>query len=215
MYNVTNMFLRLKESVTQTYNGVKYVVGTFLNLRANGYNPEQIGILSPYGQGSIPVDNIKGLVLPIEGSNKLYYNIGFLVTVPPILHDFKKGESWSNSLNYTLMYQNDGIIAYKINDSNNYKATLPNGEWVGKLVQDRINEIEAMISEINANYTALLAAVNGHTHTYSPGPGSPTETGGPSSTLSQTPLPVPSTLAADTASITAEEYLINDHGILP
>jgi hypothetical protein len=89
---------------------------------------------------------------------------------------------------------------------------LPNGEFGGQMMQNRITEIENMISKINNNYNTLVSLFNSHVHSGVQSGGN--NSGQPLSSLSQTQLPIPSTLSQDTNYIANENYLINDKGTL-
>lgn len=198
----------LVEVVQQTYNGLLAYVGTFSGLRGNSANVSSVQLSNPYGHDSIPPVGLPAFILPLNGSHKSSACLGYFTeTVNNIKHTPVQGEAWLYSQNYLLMAKLDGLQAFKY-ANNTYYATLPNGEFVGKMMQNRITEIENMISEININSTTLMAwatlvtaALNalGRTEV---------------TALSQTPLQVPQTLAKDTNYITNENYLINDSGTL-
>lgn len=198
----------LVEIVQQNYNGLLAYIGTFTGLRGNSTNVSSVRLSNPYGHGSMPPAGLPAFILSIDGSHKSNACLGYFTeTVNNIKHTPVQGEAWLYSKNYLLMAKLDGLQAFKYSN-NTYYATLPNGEFVGKMMENRITEIENMIAEININYTALMtwatlvtSALNSLSH--------PEVTA-----LTQTQLPLPNTLAKDTNYITNENYLINDSGTL-
>ncbi len=198
----------LQSAVTSVFGAVKFITGTFTNIRAKGYNITNIPILSPYGQGSIPVTNLKGVLIPLDHSNKSYVNCGFHIVVPPIPYTFSTGESWSNSQNYVLAYQKNGIIGYRVSDTG-YSATLPSGEWVGKLVSDLIADNNTTLRNyINEQINFFLRT---HVH-------SGVTTGVGTSGIATDIIPditQNTILADDKESIDNQNYLINNNGTTP
>lgn len=186
------------------------LVGTITNMRGNAFQISDVKLSTPYGVGSIPPKGATAVIIPVEGSTKSSVVVGYLINLPTgIAHDFVDGESWLHSRNYLLGALEDALQAYRHGDTN-YKATLPNGEFVGNMMLNRINEIEIMLQGINTNYTALQQAYNTHAHSgVMTGAG---VSGVPSATISIPPLIISQELAKDKASIIAEEYLINDKG---
>ncbi len=194
MQKVTAMFVKLGKAIISTYNGVSFITGTFLNVRANGYNPTNIITLSPYGQGSFPVPGIRGMLIPDQDSNKAYYNVGFSNTLPPgTSYTPVEGESWDFSQNYVLAYMNMGIMAYRVNDDV-YHATLISGEWVNKILSDIIAD----------NNTTLRDYINDVIVPAFSGLG-----------VTIAPIPTNATLTSDNSAISSGYTLINDTGTLP
>jgi hypothetical protein len=198
----------IKNAIVSMFGSISFITGQFVNIRAKGYNITNIPVLSPYGHGSIPVSNQKGLLIPLDNSNKSYVNCGYHTVIPPIPYTFEAGEAWSNSQNYVLAYQKNGIIGYRVND-NSFSATLPNGEWVGKLVSDLIADNNTTIREyINEQINLFL-----RTHVHS---GVTTGTGVSGTATDIIPDIEPNaTLAADNTAISEQKYLINDSGVNP
>jgi hypothetical protein len=202
----------LVEVVKKSYNGIISYVGTFSGLRGNATNVSSVQMVSPYGHGAIPPIGLPAFILPINGSHKSNACLGYLTeTVDNIKDNPVQGEGWLYSQNYVLLARLSGLQAYKYGNTT-YFATLPNGEFVGQMLQNRITEIENMISEINNNYNTLVSLFNSHAHSGVQGGNS--NSAGPLSPLSQTQLPIPNTLSKDTNYITNENYLINDSGTL-
>lgn len=202
------IMVAIKSAIANMFGAISFVTGEFMDIRAKGYNITNIPILSPYGHGSIPVSYQKGLLIPLDNSNKSYVNCGYHTVIPPIPYTFEAGEAWSNSQNYVLAYQKNGIIGYRVND-NSFSATLPNGEWVGKLVSDLIADNNTTIREyINEQINVFLTT---HVHA---GVTTGMGTSGPATDII-TDIPPNATLTADNTAISEQKYLINDSGVNP
>lgn len=188
------------------------LVGTITNMRGNAFQISDVKLSTPYGVGSIPPKGATAVIIPVEGSTKSSVVVGYLINLPTdIAHDFVDGESWLHSRNYLLGALEDALQAYRHGDTD-YKATLPNGEFVGNMMLNRINEIEIMLQEINDNYTTLKTTYNAHTHSnVMTGAG---VSGAPANQLEQADLTIAPELTKDKDSINNEEYLINDKGTM-
>lgn len=188
------------------------LVGTITNMRGNAFQISDVKLSTPYGVGSIPPKGATAVIIPVEGSTKSSVVVGYLINLPTdIAHDFVDGESWLHSRNYLLGALENALQAYRHGDTD-YKATLPNGEFVGNMMLNRINEIETMLQEINANYATLKTTYNAHSHSgVMTGAG---VSGAPASQLEQTDLTIAPELEKDKDSINNEEYLINDKGTM-
>jgi hypothetical protein len=193
---VTNFLVPLVSAVTTVYNGIKFITGTFTNIRTKGYSLSTINIAPPYGQFSVPPAGLKGVLVPIEDSNKLYANVGFLNSLPPIPYTPAVGDSGQYSLNYCMVQNSTGIMAYRISD-NSYSATLINGNWANKILTDiitRLNQIESLY--------------NSHVH-------SGVQTGGGTSAVPVVLMPDDPDLIADASAISDGKTLINNNGTIP
>lgn len=196
MLNVSTMLATLVNAVKTAYNNISFTTGEFTDIRAKGYNISGITIMSPYGQGSVPLNGIQGLLVPLNESNKTYVNMGFVQVIPDIPYTFNAGDSWSFSQNYVLAYQNSGIIAYRISDDS-YNATLISGQWTNKILTDiitRLNDLETYL--------------NTHVHIG-------VTTGSGSSGIPAVLLPDDPDLVADQNAIDDGETLIADGGTTP
>ncbi len=198
---VTQMFVPLKKAIISTYKTLKFITGTFNNIRAKGNPVDSVSVLSPYGHGSFPVTNMNAFISPVEDSNKQYFCLGFQNVIPPI-DGFTpvEGESWNFSKKYTLVYYNTGLIAYR-NEAGTYQATLVSGEWMGKILTDLIDDNNKDVDAtsirgwINTVLIPQLAAQ--------------------SPPIVITPIAVNPTLTSDKTAITDNEILITDDGTLP
>lgn len=201
---VTNFLVPLVSAVTTVYNGIKFITGTFTNIRTKGYSLSTVNIAPPYGQFSVPPAGLKGVLVPIEDSNKLYANVGFLNSLPPIPYTPVVGDSGQYSLNYCMVQNSTGIMAYRISD-NSYSATLINGNWANKILTDIINRL----NEIETKYNGFIENnYNLHIH--------PTPNGNSGvPTISATKLPNDSNLATDASAISGGKTLINNNGTIP
>ncbi len=178
-----------------------------------GNNIDDIDIVFPYGDGSIPPEGSGGIFCPVNGSAKKLYLLGTLSAIPPVPHEFEEGESWKHSQKYILVQQNDGIVAYRISDEE-FKATMPNGESFVQMMLNRINEMEQTISVLNSNYQTSQQAFNTHTH-ISAAPGNPTGTAGASTppvTLTQIDIENYATLNKDKTYLNDGKSLVDDLG---
>lgn len=194
MSNVTSMFVMLKKAVLRTYKGISFITGTFTNMRANDYSPENIIILSPYGHGSFPVNGLKGMLIPDQDSGKnAYYCAGFSSNFPPISYTFQQGESWNFSQNYVLVCQNNGLITYRINDTA-YQATLISGEWTNKILSDLIQDNNTYIRQYINNVIVPAFAGLG---------------------VTIPPIVVNTDLISDNTAISNKNTLITNTGTLP
>lgn len=195
MMGVTAMFVVMKQAIISAYNNVRFITATFQDIRANGYNLENIIVLSPYGQGSIPVTNIRGMLVADQESNKnAYYCVGYSNCLPPnTAYSPANGESWSFSQKYVLAYQNTGIAAYRVED-NAYSATLASGEWIEKIFKDIIAD----------NNTTLRNYINDVIVPAFAGLG-----------VTIAPIPANAILTSDNSAINDGEILITDTGTVP
>lgn len=209
---LSTTYANLKSIISTTSGAVKYLVANIRNMRAVGNEDSYIKILNPYGFCSYPRnDNSLMLVTPINASNKDYAIMGWFQGMPDnITHIPVAGETWQYSTKYLFIQQVDGVRAYR--NDNKFSATMPNGESFVTMMTDRINELEDMITKINANYTTLVAKFNSHTHVVAnvqPGSSSITASS-TGDTLSQTAIPVYPTLAKDKAYL--PKALVNNDG---
>lgn len=193
---VTNFLVPLVNSVITVYNGIKSITGTFTNIRTKGYTLSTVNITPPYGQFSVPPAGLRGVLVPIEDSNKLYATVGFLNSLPPIPYTPVAGDSGQYSLNYCMVQNSTGIMAYRISD-NSYSATLINGNWANKILTDIITRL-----------TQIESLYNNHTH-------SGVTTGSGTSGAPVVPMPDDSALTADQSAINAGHTLINNNGTIP
>ena len=201
----------LSTTVKNLYNNLVYYLGTFTGLRGNVSDVSSVKLATPFGHGSIPPDGLPAILISINGSHKSNACLGYFMETPSTIpHVPIKGEGWLYSSNYLLIAQLNGLVAYK-NSNNTYKATLPNGEFVGKMMLNRIEELERLIGELNTNYTTLKSAYDAHLHT---GNGAGNPTSAPTTPAPLLTVSTPSTLAQDTGYINGEKYLINNNGEL-
>lgn len=208
---IINMLTNVVKGIFVTLEDRKTVSLQNNNLYTTGNNNVNIKMVTPYGYFCIPKKNANNCMIPINDSPKGYVNIGFInslsISTPINITD---GEFVFASDNWALTWNNDGLNANKL-DNSNYFATLISGQWVNYLMLNRITEIENMINEINNNYTTLKNTFNAHIH-------SGVQTGGGNSgtstfSLAQTNLPIPATLNDDTNYINNENDLLNDNAI--
>lgn len=197
-----NVFITLVKNIKHRLdNGLDIVISNFTNYIAKDAQVENIGTIYPWGFGSLANKSSRMLAIPTYGTNQATAIIGVELVIPPVKNDLKDGECWTHSNKYLLAVQNDTVNAYRINDLN-YFATLPNGQFMGAMMLNRINELQAEINYLKThkheagNLVAPNGAVTGTT-------GVPTS-----------PPPEPSTLATDKSYINAEKYLINDKGTM-
>lgn len=202
-----SILAKVKNVALKISNTTTYVALSVTNVILKSYTISDCYSVYPYGQGGYPQDNTNVFLSPIQGSNKTYICLGFVNGVPTNLpYVFKQGESWGYSKRYLLSYQNDAINAYRFDD-NNFTTTLPQGQFMGSMMLNRINELQEQITYL----TTLVSQLQAHTHTYL-NVGVPTPTSSPLSVFS---IPTtPTTLAKDTNLINNENYLINDKGIV-
>jgi len=197
----------LKKVQVKIYEMSSYISLSITNILGNSYTVDDCNIITPYGQGSYPVDTINGVITTINGSNKLYACLGFSLDIPDktkIPYTFNQGESWQYSKKYVLVQQNDGINAYRYNDLE-FKTTLPQGEFSGIMMNNRINELQSQIQYL----TSLVKQLQSHVHTYTD-TGVVADTSPPTTVF--TPITTPDTLQKDANLISQEAYLINDKG---
>lgn len=198
----------LVKAVISSVGNTNFITGTFTNLRSKDYNISTITIASPYGSGSFPLSGIDGLLVTLEGSSSTYVCAGFMQEIPPTPHTPLEGESWNFSRNYTLMFQNNGLIAYRINDDT-YTAPIISGSWANKIFQDLIEDNNVTLRDyINDQINIFLTT---HTHT------GITTGGGISGPSVQTIMDIATnaTLEADDDAITDGETLIANGGTNP
>ena len=210
--NLINMLTNVIKGGFVTFNNRKFASLQNTNLYTTGNTNVNIQMVTPYGYFGIPKANANTCMIPINDSPKGYVSIGFLGSLPvssPI--SITDGEFAFASDNWALTWNNTGLNANKL-DNPSYFATLISGQWVNYLMLNRITEIENIINEINTNYTTLVNIFNVHVHT---GVQTGGGTSGPSSTpLTQTDLPIPTTLSDDTTYINNENDLLNDNAII-
>lgn len=198
--DVSSMFVPLKLAIISTYNTLKFITGTFTNIRTKGNAMDSISILSPYGHSGLPITNMNAFISPAEDSNKQYFCLGFQNTMPPVPYTPVMGESWNFSKVYTLMYKNIGLVAYRNNDTG-YHATLVSGEWMGKILTDLIDD-----NNKNTDSTSIRGWIN---TVLIP------QLAAQSPPIVITPIAVNPTLVTDKSAITANHILITDDGTLP
>lgn len=195
-----NVFITLVKNIKHRLdNGLDIVISNFTNYIAKDAQVENIGTIYPWGFGSLANKSSRMLAIPTYGTNQATAVIGVELVIPPVKNDLKDGECWTHSNKYLLAVQNDTVNAYRINDLN-YFATLPNGQFMGAMMLNRINEMQAQITYL----TTLVSQLQGHSH--------PSNGATPSQTFT-TPS-TPSTLATDKSYINAGKYLINDKGTM-
>lgn len=193
-----NMIANVAKSVFNIFGNAKTITLQPTNMYTTGYNLQNIVISSSYGEFAIPNINTNVLMLPVNNSPKAYTAIGYIQSLPentPISITY--GESAKCSDNWAIVWNNTGLHANKL-DNANYLATLISGEWVNYLMLNRIHELENMISEINSNYTTLVAW-------------SKTVQSGSSAGVTQTQLSTPGTLSQDTTYMANDNDLLNDN----
>lgn len=219
--NLVVFIQKIKDSTTLTIenlngeNVATSIVTEIQDMYATGYSPSQAPILYPSGYFGIPNDDTYAAAINIAGSNKSPSIIGtvptFEIDNPIITDGIDSGEHGFKSNNWGLVAKNDALLAYKF-DNDDYRATLNSGEWLGYMMQNRIDEIINMIDEINANYLSLKTQFDAHVHSgVTTGSGN---SANPTIPLTQTDLTKPSTLDGDTDYITNENYLLNDSAIV-
>lgn len=157
----------------------------------------EIGIIAPYGVGSVPPKNINTIVTTVNGSSKKLYSIGVVDGVPKIKTTPIQGESWLRSLKYMLLVMNGAVKVFRINDEE-FDPTLNNGEAFVQTMINRINEMQTQITYLST----LVNQLQSHTH--------PSNGAAPSQTFT-TPT-TPSALAKDKTYLTSGKGLINDLG---
>lgn len=212
------LFRSLKSATSKTYGIYNLVVGTFTNMRANGYQVENITMTTTYGVGGIPPDGLSGLLIPIEGSNKSYVCAGFGQVIPNINYSFNSGESWLTSApyftnpGYTLIMQSSGVIVYRIINPNHlpFYATLPSGEWMNKILGDLLNDNNSVLRDYINN--TIVSIFNAHTHIAPSGGGA---TSAPTAPNTMTNIPNSTTLPDDATAVSNKNTLINDSGTVP
>lgn len=192
MFNL--LYSKVINSAMTAINEIRIDVSSIF---ADGNILSELGIITPYGVGSIPPKNIGMIVAPINGSAKKLYGLGVVDGVPKVKDTPLEGESWLRSLKYLLMIKNSAIKAFRIDDDE-FNPTLPNGEAFVQTMLNRINELQAQITYL----TTLVSQLQGHSH---PSNGAP-----PSQTFS-TPS-TPSTLAKDKSYLSSGKGLIDDLG---
>ena len=176
------------------------------NIVVNGNNRGNVPIAYPYGYGAVPPPNLQVLLINPGQNGQNPIIIGALDSpgngfsyIP------QTSESYNYSKNWLLVYRNDGIIAYKNNDTTSYQATLPSGEWMNKIFTDIITRLNA-IESFN----------NSHTHTQgsytAPSGGGPV-TGTSGSVVS--PMPDDPDLSSDQTAINNSNTLIVTAGTKP
>jgi len=197
----------IKKALTE--GGLKLVRLNVNEVFGSG-NLSSMDIINPYGVGNIPPNNTNVFLTSVNNSSKCLFATGGVTAIPRLLREPVQGESWSYSQKYALVYQNDGIKAYRQADTPDFACTLPNGEAFVQMMVNRIAELEAMVATINSNYTELKSAWTSHTHSgVTPGGGN---TGGATSALTQNNIvPLP-TQAKDKAYLMAGKALIDDLG---
>ena len=177
------------------------IMSNFTNYIAKDAALENISTIAPSGFGSIANKNSNVLILPVYGTNQHGVAIGVQMTVPPVPVDLVEGCAWLNSNKYVLVAQNDKINAYK-SGSDNYFATLPNGQFVGAMILNTLNALQAEIDYLKTHkhlagdYVANGSPVTGNS-------GVPTIM-----------PPQPPSIATDKAYINTGKYLIDDNGVM-
>lgn len=219
------------------------VTFTANNLYNAGYSRDNIVLSSEFGTVQIPEKSTSAFIINFNNSGQSFVSVGYSQVIDntennPTFPYLVEGV-WCKITKYWGVVWNvksdtdNGLLAFKMNNKD-FKATLPNGEFIGQMMQNRINEIEnviqqlndnitnfiiPMITQINANYATLLSTFNSHIHPAGsiPAPSGAT-TATPASTLTQVDLSNPSnytdpsTLSKDTNLISNQNYLLNNHG---
>lgn len=201
---------KLVEAKNAIFDGVKVVLGKYTNILGKANNIDYIATYHNYGQGSIPLANLMGLVTPIIGSSKTLACLGFVMETPPNsnAYAYQVGESWINSANYVLVMQNNGIIAYRTTLSPEFHATLLNGEFVNQILLNILNDNNNVLR--NYINDTIVQIYNNHTHGGVARGGD--STGAPSTPM--TDITPNDTLIHDKNCINAGNDLINDNGKL-
>ena len=205
-----NLFITLiKNAQHKISDGVSLVISNFTNYIAKDAQVENVGTITPWGFGSFANPQSNMLCIPIYGTNQHTAVIGVQLVIPKIKNDLVDGEAWIHSNKYLLATQNTTVNAYRINDLN-YFATLPNGQFMGAMMLNRINEIQTQINYL----TTLVQQLQNHTHKVAgvQSGGSTITSAVPTETFN-TPT-TPTTLAKDSNYISNENYLINDKGTM-
>lgn len=184
---------------------IKQITGSFVARQS-------CKLSQPFGRYSNPINESQTVMMYTGSFKQDPYVIGYLQDWNANWQwSLMQGESVDTSLNFALKYDNvAGLRAYKL-DNEEFVCTLPNGEFVGEMILNRINEIEELISVLNSNLSNLQSVFNNHTHLYAPGPGSPTPTANPATPFNPSPAPSPATLSNDTDYINNENYLIGEN----
>lgn len=191
-------------------NGQKLVRLTVKNVFGYGNKLTEIDVINPYGVGNIPPSNINVFLTSVSNSEKCLYSLGSVTSVPKITREPEQGESWNFSQKYVLVYQNDGLKAYRQAESPNFYCTLPNGQAFVQMMLNRIVELENIINAINSNYTTLKSAFDNHRHSGIQPGGS--NSGISTVALTQTDLIPSSNLAKDKTYLSSGKALIDDLG---
>jgi len=171
-------------------DGNPAVTSSVNNITVIGNNRQNVAYVMPYGFFSVPKNGVNAIIInPGDtGGNPLV--IGTIVGFEDLPYTPKPGESGNFSDNWLLVYQNDAVRAYKIDDPD-YAATLPSGEWLGKYLTNILNRLETVEKYLNT-----------HTHTK-------VQSG---TDVSGIPNPIipDENIAKDKKSIKDEEFLLNN-----
>jgi hypothetical protein len=183
-------------SVLTAYNNYKISTCTIQNTYATGYQTATVTIIAPYGCICLPNASSQALVTQLNGSSKAMIIQGFINQLPvnsPI--NIVEGEFAYASDNWALVYNNDGLRANKL-DNADFLATLPNGEFIGQMIQDLIND----------NNNVIRGWLNEHVHSNGNGGAN---TGIPTITIDTSTI-----LTNDNTYIENENYLLNNDGTM-
>lgn len=198
----------IKKAANST--GQKLVRLTVKNVFGYGNQLTEIDVINPYGVGNIPPSNVNVFLTSVGNSEKCLYSLGSVTSVPNITREPTQGESWSFSQKYVLVYQNDGLKAYRQSENPDFYCTLPNGQAFVQMMLNRIVELENIINSINSNYTTLKSAFDSHRHSGIQPGGS--NSGTSTVPLSQTALIPSSNLTKDQTYLSSGKALIDDLG---
>lgn len=254
MYNIINQIVTSAKAIINNYNQRKIITSTIKNWKMSGYDIDSIVICSPFGHYSIPYDNIQTFIIPHSNSAKSMINIGYIQSLDgqnnPLLQDdvlgsdplnLNKGTIISTNKKWAFILQEtnslNGLIARKMTDFD-YKATLPSGEFIGRLETNRIDDIKTLINDIEIKLTDKLnesfldlklyfdqlisditATFDLHTH-HVVSVGNPTSEPTPAMTLPPYTEPnfsvitEPADLNTDKQYIQDEKYLLNQNGVM-
>jgi hypothetical protein len=197
-----NYFVTLVKNVQHKISdGFFMIMSNFTDYIAKDSFLKNISPIAPYGYGSLAPKNSNVLVIPVYGTNQHNVSVGVQMTMPPIPTELKDGCAWLHSKKYVLTTENTKINGYRAGDDN-FFATLPNGQFVGTMILNALNALQAEIDYLKTHkHLAGDYIANG-----SPVIGS---SGVPTSMP-----PQPASIATDKEYINSGKYLIDDNGVM-
>src|ERR1700677_2515958 len=159
-----NLITTIVKAAFNVFSGRQVIQAQVNNAYTTGYTINNILMTTPYGMYALPNDNTNATLIPINGSPKALQCIGFTQSLPSnsqLSNNIAQGEFAFASDGWAILWNNDGLRANALNLPSypTYSATMISGEWVNYLLLNRIQEIENIISEVNANYLTLLVAL--------------------------------------------------------